>query len=139
MSADITQLYQQHDRNCLYIYHFLVILILFIYFLLLYRKEKLYDRVSKASKKNAFIVLDRIADGGNSSGFTWHLKVPNVQGIGLRGTTFLSLNGYGEVDYVREVVEPLYKPGSAIVGSYNKICHTERHLFKFLVIFKVVA
>ena len=91
--------------------------------LIIYLEEKLSTRVSKASKKKAFVVLDRIADGCNSSGFTWHLKVPNVSGIGLRGTTFLSLNSDGEIDYVREVVEPLYKPGSAIVGTFKTI-HT---------------
>jgi hypothetical protein len=59
---------------------------------------------------------DKVADGESSSGFTWYFQVPTVVGKGLRGTTFVSLNKERKIDYVCEVVEPLYKPGSAIVG-----------------------
>ena len=36
-------------------------------------------------------------------------------GIGLRGTTFVSIDNNNKIDYVREVVEPLFKPGAAII------------------------
>ena len=57
--------------------------------------------------------IDRISDGNNACGFAWTWVTDNEEG--LRGTTFVSLNANGEIDYVREIPEPIYKPGDLTV------------------------
>eukprot|EP00929_Paragymnodinium_shiwhaense_P073885 TRINITY_DN37764_c0_g1_i1.p1 TRINITY_DN37764_c0_g1~~TRINITY_DN37764_c0_g1_i1.p1 ORF type:complete len:478 (+),score=142.73 TRINITY_DN37764_c0_g1_i1:113-1546(+) len=61
------------------------------------------------------LVIDRLADGQRSCGFTWHLEEDGVDGLGIRGTTFVELNEEGEICYLREICEPLYKPGDQTV------------------------
>jgi len=64
-------------------------------------------------------VVDEITDGVRACGFTWHLESANSQGgvmdKGLRGTTFVSVDEQGRIDYLREIAEPLYKPGDSTV------------------------
>ena len=82
--------------------------------------RKLESRVIKATKKT-FLKLEKIAKGAKSSGFTWHLAEKGRNGKGLRGTTFVSVNDKNKIDYVREVVEPLYKPGKSISGFLKAV------------------
>lgn len=51
--------------------------------------------------------------GQSSSGFSWNLAETGRDETGLEGTTFVSLDSAGCIDYVREVTEPLFKPGSS--------------------------
>lgn len=67
------------------------------------------------------LVAERIADGAGSSGFTWHREKEGVEGIGLRGTMFVSLNAEGEIDYVQEGCEPLFKPGEATAKLLQEV------------------
>lgn len=71
-------------------------------------------RRARAFPADAAVVLDKVADGRRSTGFTWHLAQQGVAGKGLRGTTFVGLSASGEIEYVREVCEPLAKPGSPV-------------------------
>lgn len=57
--------------------------------------------------------LDRVSDGSSACGFAWTWTSGSEEG--LRGTTFVELNEQGEIQYVREIPEPLYKPGDATV------------------------
>ncbi len=57
--------------------------------------------------------IDRISDGNMACGFAWTWV--NGKEEGLRGTTFVELNSNGEIQYVREIPEPLYKPGDLTV------------------------
>lgn len=80
-------------------------------------RDLLQKRLKKAQGGGSKVsmVIDKMTDGSSSSGgFTWHFEVDGVAGWGLRGTTFVQLNSAGQVSYVREVVEPLSKPGSSI-------------------------
>lgn len=61
------------------------------------------------------MMLDRISDGQAACGFTWHLEEDGVDGIGIRGTTFVEVDSEGCICYLREICEPLYKPGDATV------------------------
>lgn len=61
------------------------------------------------------LVLDRVSDGNRSCGFTWHLEEEGIAGVGIRGTTFISLNEDGRIVYLREICEPLFKPGDQTV------------------------
>ena len=50
-----------------------------------------------------------MSDGNSAAGFTWTWTSGNEEG--LRGSTFLLLNDQGLIQYVREIPEPIYKPG----------------------------
>ena len=77
-------------------------------------KSRLLKRQSRR-KRNSRIVIEKVADGAKSSGYTWYYACDGVEGKGLRGTTFVSLNEEGKINYVREISEPLFKPGAAII------------------------
>lgn len=66
-------------------------------------------------------IVDRMTDGRSSCGFTWHLEEDGVDGIGIRGTTFIALDGSGRISYLREICEPLYKPGDQTVELLKAI------------------
>ena len=58
--------------------------------------------------------VERVANGDKSGGFTYHRE--DESGTrGLRGTVFIELNEAGEIQYVREMAEPLFKPGEAMI------------------------
>jgi ketosteroid isomerase-like protein len=75
----------------------------------------------RAAGSGVSLAIDRVADGEKSTGFTWYYRQEDVEGKGLRGTTFVSFNNEGKIDYVREVAEPLYKPGSAVAGLLRAV------------------
>jgi hypothetical protein len=53
--------------------------------------------------------MDKISDGSKACGFVWTWTSGSEEG--LRGTTFVELNEQGQIQYVREIPEPLFKPG----------------------------
>ena len=55
------------------------------------------------------IRIDKISDGDKACGFAWTWVTDTEEG--LRGTTFVELNENGEIAYVQEIPEPIYKPG----------------------------
>jgi len=56
--------------------------------------------------------IDRISDGDKACGFAWTWITNDNEVEGLRGTTFVELNDQtGEIQYIREIPEPIYKPG----------------------------
>ena len=57
--------------------------------------------------------IDRISDGSKACGYAWTWTSGNEEG--LRGTTFVELNDAGEIQYVREIAEPVYKLGDLTV------------------------
>lgn len=57
--------------------------------------------------------IERLADGAASSGFTFHRESESRAGEGLRGTLYAELSEAGQLVYVREGTEPLFKPGEA--------------------------
>lgn len=59
--------------------------------------------------KDAKFRVDKISDGSSACGFAWTWTSGNLEG--LRGTTFVELNEANQIQYVREIPEPLYKPG----------------------------
>jgi hypothetical protein len=60
--------------------------------------------------------IDRISDGSAACGFAWTWTSPSSSLEGLRGTTFVELDpATNEIRYVREIPEPLYKPGNLII------------------------
>mmetsp|Transcript_16837 Transcript_16837/g.39950 ORF Transcript_16837/g.39950 Transcript_16837/m.39950 type:complete len:441 (+) Transcript_16837:55-1377(+) len=65
------------------------------------------------------IVIDRLSDGTRSCGFTWHLEEDGA--VGIRGTTYVELNEQGKIGYLREVCEPIFKPGDATVELLKAI------------------
>ena len=60
------------------------------------------------------LVVERACDGRTAAGFTWH-RSNDGGDVGLRGTTFVEVDGDGRVVYVREIAEPLFKPGGGTV------------------------
>jgi len=64
----------------------------------------------EARKGKGDVRLDKISDGTTACGFAW-TWTNDKEEEGLRGTTFVGLNKAGEIDYIREIAEPLFKPG----------------------------
>ena len=68
-------------------------------------------KAAQRQKGNGDVRIDRISDGDMACGFVWTWTTNNGDLEGLRGTTFVELNDSGEIRYVREIPEPIYKPG----------------------------
>ena len=66
-------------------------------------------------KGKGYVRIDRISDGSSACGFAWTWVSSDGKEEGLRGTTFIELNDDGLISYVREIPEPLYKPGDLTV------------------------
>jgi hypothetical protein len=71
--------------------------------------DKLQQRQGKGNVR-----IDRISDGDKACGFAWTWTSGNLEG--LRGTTFVQLNeNTGEINYVQEIPEPIFKPGNLTI------------------------
>lgn len=66
-------------------------------------------------KGKGYVRIDRISDGSSACGFAWTWVSSDGKEEGLRGTTFIELNDDGFISYVREIPEPIYKPGDLTV------------------------
>jgi len=66
---------------------------------------------AKARKNAGKVRIDRISDGNRACGFVWTWVTDSEEG--LRGTTYVELNERNEIEYMREIPEPLFKPGDA--------------------------
>ena len=77
--------------------------------------EHLKSRALARSKNgSAGFRVDKISDGSTACGFAW-TWTSNNSSEGLRGTTFVELNSNNQIQFVREIPEPLYKPGDLII------------------------
>lgn len=84
--------------------------------MLQYLIEKVKERKGKG-----YVRIDKISDGTRACGYAWTWVSSSSGGSsagmkaeeenGLRGTTFVELNSAGEIQFVREIPEPLFKPG----------------------------
>ena len=94
------------------------------------KQEVIQHMLSKVAQRNnkGTVRIDRISDGDQACGFAWTwVTIPTndndndsnnnkeQQQEGLRGTTFVQLNESGEIQYVREIPEPIFKPGDATI------------------------
>jgi len=52
-----------------------------------------------------------MSDGTQACGFAWTWVTSDQTEEGLRGTTFVELNDRGEIQFIREIPEPIFKPG----------------------------
>jgi len=68
------------------------------------------DRIAQRKGKGK-IRIDMISDGDTACGYAWTWECGDEEG--LRGTTFVELNDRGEIVYLQEIPEPLFKPGDA--------------------------
>ena len=73
--------------------------------------------LAKVAQRNGkgTVRIDRISDGDMACGFAWTWVTSDGQEEGLRGTTFVELNDSGDIQYVREIPEPIFKPGDATI------------------------
>ena len=82
-----------------------------------YLRAKILARTGGASDdeqgRDAGFRVDKISDGSRACGFAWTWTSNSLEG--LRGTTFVELNDSNQIQYVREIPEPLYKPGDLII------------------------
>eukprot|EP00545_Synedropsis_sp_CCMP1620_P013923 CAMPEP_0119006458 /NCGR_PEP_ID=MMETSP1176-20130426/2304_1 /TAXON_ID=265551 /ORGANISM="Synedropsis recta cf, Strain CCMP1620" /LENGTH=342 /DNA_ID=CAMNT_0006958371 /DNA_START=27 /DNA_END=1055 /DNA_ORIENTATION=+ len=70
--------------------------------------EHLLQKV-EARKGRGEVRLDMLSDGDEACGFAWTWTAGDEEG--LRGTTYVGLNKQGLIEYVREIPEPIFKPG----------------------------
>jgi hypothetical protein len=88
------------------------------------------DKVQERHQRG-YVRIDKMSDGKKACGYAWTWVSGNQsdtnhnsnlqrqqqqqqqqqQEDGLRGTTFVELNSAGEIQYVREIPEPIFKPG----------------------------
>jgi hypothetical protein len=71
--------------------------------------DHLVRRVELRGGGDTNVRIDKISDGNKACGFAWTWTCGSEEG--LRGTTYVELNDQGEIQYVQEIPEPLYKPG----------------------------
>ena len=76
--------------------------------------EHMLDKVSQR-KGRGDVRIDQISDGNSACGYAWTYVSTDGKMEGLRGTTFMELNDNGEISYIREIPEPLYKPGDMTI------------------------
>ena len=75
------------------------------------REHMMFKVGQRKGKDDAGFRIDMISDGDGACGFAWTWTCGDEEG--LRGTTFVELNDAGEIQFVREIPEPLFKPGDA--------------------------
>lgn len=73
----------------------------------------------RSQREDSGFRIDRISDGTKACGFAWTWTCGDLEG--LRGTTFVELNDNNEIAYVREIPEPIYKPGDATLDLLKAV------------------
>lgn len=83
--------------------------------------DHLRERVSMRTEgdRDAQFRVDKISDGSKACGFAWTWVSNDLEG--LRGTTFVELNESNQIAYVREIPEPLLKPGDFILDVLKTV------------------
>ncbi|KAL7482449.1 hypothetical protein ACHAW6_008118 [Cyclotella cf. meneghiniana] len=81
------------------------------------RTGKLDD--SAVGGRDARFRIDKISDGAIAAGFAWTWTTDSHEG--LRGTTFVELDESNQIRYVREIAEPLFKPGDLILDVLKTV------------------
>jgi len=69
------------------------------------------------------LIVERLSDGTASGGFTWHREAVGEEGTGRRGVTYVELDVAGQIVYVQEGAEPLFKLDKileAVLQATNK-------------------
>jgi hypothetical protein len=76
-------------------------------------KEYLVDKIEQRLKAKSPVGfrIDKISDGNRACGFAWTWTCGDLEG--LRGTSFVELNENGEIAFVSEIPEPIFKPGDS--------------------------
>mmetsp|Transcript_15055 Transcript_15055/g.27802 ORF Transcript_15055/g.27802 Transcript_15055/m.27802 type:complete len:315 (+) Transcript_15055:127-1071(+) len=70
------------------------------------------NHLVKRFPAGARLIVERVAEGSASGGFTWHYEDANSGAVGLRGTTYVEIDpAKGLLTYVKEGCEPIAKPG----------------------------
>ena len=70
--------------------------------------SKVREMLESKFPSGARLVVDKLADGDTSGGFVWHRE--DEEGVeGLRGITYVELNAEGQISYVQEGQEPIFK------------------------------
>ena len=82
-------------------------------------RDRAVQRRGEDGSRDAGFRLDKITDGSRACGFAWTWTSGDLEG--LRGTTYIELNDSNQIQYVREIPEPLYKPGDAIVDLLQAV------------------
>jgi len=82
-------------------------------------RDRALQRSGEDGSRDAGFRLDKITDGARACGFAWTWTSGDLEG--LRGTTYLELNDSNQIQYVREIPEPIYKPGDAIVDLLKAV------------------
>ena len=62
----------------------------------------------------SLLAIDKLSDGKLSGGFTWHREAEGVEGIGLRGISYVELDADGRIAFVQDGYEPLFKLDKAL-------------------------
>ena len=87
--------------------------------------EAVKSHLEKKFPPETRFLVSKIADGKESSGFTWMYQgdlYAEEPGKGLRGTTYLEIDAStGKIIYIKEACEPLFKPGSATADLLKAI------------------
>jgi ketosteroid isomerase-like protein len=76
-------------------------------------KDAVYKLFQKQWPRGTTMSLDKVSDGAKSAGFTWTRVCKGK--LGLRGTTYVKLNDEGRIECVKELAEPIYKPGDMML------------------------
>ena len=71
--------------------------------------EKVEERQKEKKGNDSAVRIDKISDGNSACGFAWTWTCGSEEG--LRGTTYVELNDNGQIQYVSEIPEPIFKPG----------------------------
>eukprot|EP00979_Chaetoceros_neogracilis_P007015 scaffold1459_cov183-Chaetoceros_neogracile.AAC.9 len=88
-------------------------------------QQLLMDKVAMRKNKGD-LRLDRISDGTRACGFAWTHTCGEEEG--LRGTTFVELNEQGQIQYVREIPEPIFKPGDLTLELLKVVTEGEEKI-----------
>lgn len=71
-------------------------------------EQHMLEKVNQRRGKGE-VRVDKVSDGNEACGFAWTWICGEEEG--LRGTTFVQLNDQGQIQYVQEIPEPIFKPG----------------------------
>lgn len=74
-------------------------------------RDAVADLLQERYPEGSTLMVERLADGAASGGFAWRRGADGVDGRGLRGVTYFELDDDGQISYVQEGYEPIFKLG----------------------------